>query len=88
MVYVDDYKGCFRGMVMSHMFADTEAELDAMAKILGLKPSWKQITNGRPPHYDVSASKRMEAIRHGAKAVTCFDMVRIVKRIQGEPTKS
>lgn len=51
---------------MSHMIADTEAELHAMADKLGLKRSWYQ-----GDHYDVAKAKRLEAIvKHGAVAVT------------------
>lgn len=50
-----------------HMFADTEAELDAMADAIGLKRSWKQLDKaGGPPHYDLTASKRALSVQHGA----------------------
>lgn len=76
-VYVDDMytvpMGEFnpkhrRGVTykMSHMIADTEAELHIMASKLGLKREWYQ-----GDHYDVTKSKRLEAIvKHGAVAVT------------------
>jgi hypothetical protein len=60
-VYVDDYRAPFRGMKMSHLTADTDNELEAFARKLGLKPSWK-----RRNHYDVSESKRLEALKLGA----------------------
>lgn len=75
MVYVDDYKGRYRGMIMSHMMADTEEELDAMADRLGLLRTWKQKHPLRPPHYDLSQSKRAEAIRQGAREVTARELV-------------
>lgn len=68
-VYVDDtYKlalGLFRRMKMSHMIADTTAELHEFAKRLGLKRSWFQ-----RDHYDVSMSVRTRAIALGAKEIT------------------
>ena len=68
-VYVDDMylypMGQFRRMKMSHMIADTKNELHAMAKKLGLRHSWYQ-----GDHYDVSMTKREEAIRFGAVPVT------------------
>lgn len=73
-VYVDDMYaiplGQFRGMKMSHMMADTTEELLAMAKLIGLSQRWLQHAGTPKEHFDISMSKRREAIRHGAKAVT------------------
>lgn len=63
-VYVDDYRGRFRGMIMSHMTADTLEELHAMADAIGLKREWFQ--DGSTPHYDVTLSKKQLAIKSGA----------------------
>lgn len=64
-VYVDDHyrysTSEFRGMRMSHMIADTDEELEAMARKLNLRPEWKH-----DDHYDVSHSKRLEARKLGA----------------------
>lgn len=76
-VYVDDmYKvpmGRFRAgkrtMKMSHMIADTEAELHAMAEAIGVQRKWfQQCPSGN--HYDISLSKRVLAITAGAKEIT------------------
>lgn len=68
-VYVDDmYKypmGQFRRMKMSHMIADSEAELLAFANKLGLARKWYQ-----GDHFDVSISVRTKAIELGAVAIT------------------
>jgi hypothetical protein len=68
-VYVDDMwrlpMGQFRGMRMSHMIADTEDELHAMADKLGLKREWYQ-----GDHYDVSKGVRGKAIAFGAREIT------------------
>lgn len=64
-VYVDDAEIPFRGMRMSHMIADTEEELHRMADEIGLKRSWYQ-----GDHYDVSLSKKKEAIEAGAEQVS------------------
>jgi hypothetical protein len=68
-VYVDDmYRhpmGRFRSMKMSHMIADSEDELHAMADRLGLKRAWFQ-----GDHYDVSLGVRKRAIALGAIPVT------------------
>ena len=71
-VYVDDYRAGFGNMKMSHMVADTEAELHEMADKIGLKRSWYQ-----DRHYDVSESKRELAIKHGAVPVTSTEAAKI-----------
>lgn len=69
VVYVDNMfkyaMGNFRGMKMSHMIADTDAELHAMAKRVGLKRKWFQ-----GDHYDLSMSLRKLAIAAGAVPIT------------------
>ena len=50
----------------SHLMADTDAELHAFAKRLGLKQEWAQNPGTWESHYDVTDSKRSEAIRLGA----------------------
>ncbi len=64
-VYIDDMyvypMGKFYQMKMSHMIADTDEELHAMAEKIGLKRRWFQ-----GDHYDVTKGKRQEAIRLGA----------------------
>ena len=76
-VYVDDAEIPFRGMKMSHMIADTEEELHEMAEEIGLKRSWYQ-----GDHYDVSISKRREAIKAGAEPVSWKDLPDIEEQIQ------
>lgn len=63
-VYVDDMMAPFRGMLMSHMVADTVDELQEFARKLGLNPKWFQ--DHRVPHYDVAKSTREKAIKLGA----------------------
>lgn len=68
-VYVDDmYRGTlgkFGRMRMSHMFADTEEELHAMADKIGVARRWYQ-----GDHYDISMGKRDLALKNGAVGVT------------------
>ena len=55
---------------MSHMTADTLAELHAMADAIGMKREWFQIPpNASYPHYDVNEPKRDMAISLGGIAV-------------------
>lgn len=68
-VYVDDMylymTGRFGRMKMSHMIADTEDELHAMADKIGVARKWYQ-----GDHYDISISKREIAIANGAEIIT------------------
>jgi hypothetical protein len=54
----------------SHLYADTEAELRDFARQLGLRESWIQHPGQIGVHFDVTASKRQQAIRQGARPVT------------------
>jgi hypothetical protein len=55
-----------------HLMADTEEELHVFAKRLGLKRAWFQNHHPNPLfwHYDLTAKKRMQAFRLGAKELT------------------
>lgn len=68
-VYVDDmYRfamGRFGRMKMSHMIADSVAELHAMADKIGVARRWHQ-----GDHYDIAMSKRELAIQNGARSIT------------------
>ncbi|MGE3990345.1 DUF4031 domain-containing protein [Pseudorhodoplanes sp.] len=84
-VYVDDMHavpmGEFRGMKMSHMIADTEAELHAMAASIGVQRRWYQ-----GDHYDIALSKRALAIRAGAVPVPLRVLARMaMNRRRGRP---
>lgn len=77
-VYVDDMKAEFlpphrKGAryVMSHMIADTEAELHTMAARIGVARKWYQ-----GDHYDIAQSKRTLAISHGAVLITWRELGR------------
>lgn len=73
----------FGRMIMCHMFATSNEELEDMRKKLGLRKSWEQQPDRRiGPHYDIAKSKRAEAIKLGAipcdtieAEVDAFDLV-------------
>ena len=69
-VYVDDMRAPFGRMKMCHMFADTTAELNAMADRIGVARKWIQYP-GRSDkeHYDICLSKKRLALAAGAQAV-------------------
>lgn len=90
-VYVDGAKNPLKHMLMSHMVADTEAELHAMAQAIGLKREWFQDHN--TPHYDLCQEKRTLAVARGAVQVGRRQLVAIIRRLrqeryadQGRPT--
>lgn len=78
MVYVDDMRmsaqvGRLRAR-WSHLTADTKEELHAFAARLGLRRSWFQDKPNGLWHYDVTDSKRDQAIRLGAKQIHYGDL--------------
>lgn len=74
-VYVDDVRIAWRGKRWSHLTADTVEELHAFAATIGLRREWFQPSSTRPEahHYDVTDSKRDEAILAGAIAESWRD---------------
>lgn len=81
-VYVDNQRLPFRGMLMSHMVADTEAELHAMAGHLGLRRTWFQNKPRGTPHYDVSVNMRERALQAGAIPVDREGLVGVIRRLR------
>lgn len=72
-VYVDAVRPCipnkkWRWNKSAHLFADTDGELHAFAKSIGLHRSWFQVSKGRYElrHYDLTEGKHRQAIRQGA----------------------
>ncbi len=87
-VYVDpllEYGGSatFRWKISCHMYADTETELHAMAKTIGMKLSWYQ-NHSNLPHYDLVASRRKHAVRLGAIEHSKAEMVAFMKKRRSE----
>ena len=78
MVYVDKARNRFRGMIMCHMLADSVDELHAFAERIGMKREWYQPVS--TPHYDLSLTKRLEAISKGAIEIDNKKVVEIVKK--------
>ena len=79
----DDAPACFRNKPSCHMFADTLAELHAMAELIGMRRSWFQ-NHRLLPHYDLVPSKRVLAIRWGAIEVDRVTSVEIWQRLRAE----
>ena len=76
-VYVDDFRTPARvgrlSARWSHLTVgpdDDIAELHAFAARIGLQERWFQAKGWPRDHYDVTESKRQEAIKAGAVAIT------------------
>lgn len=74
-VYVDDMyldpMGQYRGMKMSHMLADSDEELHAMAARIGVqRRHWQSPLKTSGSHYDIALSKRELAVAAGAIEIT------------------
>lgn len=76
--YVDDmYKspmGEFARMKMSHLVADTTAELLAMIDEIGVDRKWIQHAGTDKEHFDIALGKRRLAIEAGAIPVTMKEL--------------
>ena len=84
-VYVDTMRAPFKGMVMCHMIADTEAELHTMAAAIGM-----QRRSYQGDHYDVPLEMKRLAMDLGAREIgirECAAMVFLARAGQamGDP---
>ena len=87
MVYVDPLVN--NGWVLygkpttsCHLWADAPGELHAMARKIGLKKEWAQ-AKSRVLHYDLTPSKREEALKAGAVAKTRKEAVESWRSARG-----
>lgn len=69
-VYVDNMCAVRGKSVMCHMVADTDEELLAMAKKIGVSPRWHQHPGTPRSHFDVCLTKRRMAVQNGAVEIT------------------
>lgn len=75
-VYVDDMRrqakvgNCRANARWSHLMADTSEELAEFAARLGLKPAWLQHPGTHREHYDVTDTRRAEALKIGAQSIS------------------
>lgn len=70
-VYVDDMNAQYGRMKMSHLLADSNDELHAMAEKIGVARKWWQSPEKTAgSHYDICLSKKAKAIALGAIEIT------------------
>lgn len=67
---------------MSHMLADTEEELHAMASKIGMKRKWFQ--NKSTPHYDVCQATKAKALAAGALEIDRRQTADLIKKLRAE----
>lgn len=79
-VYVDDMRRPFGRFRVSHMLADTTAELDQMADTIGVDRHHKQHAGTWQEHYDVADTKRALALKAGAVPITMRQAGEILER--------
>jgi hypothetical protein len=67
-------------MIMCHMIADTPAELHDMAEKIGMLRIWYQSPERCSfPHYDLSLTRRADAVRLGAVEISRTQMGRRIR---------
>ena len=73
-VYVDNlFKPATVGAITSewcHLTADSDQELHAFAKKIGMKRVWAQYSGTWKSHYDLTVNKRLLAVSLGAVEIT------------------
>lgn len=82
-VYVDNYYDTgvtFRGMKMCHMIADYTKELITMADKIGVNKKWIQHPGTLNEHFDICYSKRVLAVKNGAKEIHFKEYAKEIER--------
>jgi len=83
MVYVDALFIAKGGREWCHMSADTLEELHAFALGIDVPRCWYHGARKGHPHYDLSPERRKKAVAAGAKEVSAFEFVRLMRRLYG-----
>ncbi len=67
MIYIDDFFYPWHNMKMCHLIGTDEKELIEFGRKIGLKKEWLQ--RKTLLHFDICLSKRILAIKNGAKKI-------------------
>ena len=71
-IYVDALRRV-KGRLWCHLLADSVEELHGFAQGVGIKRRWFQ--DHRHPHYDLSPTRRRQAVERGAIEVTTRELL-------------
>lgn len=66
-----------------HMIADTTEELVEMALMIGMRSKWMQDAGTHREHFDLSPSRRMEALKHGAIEISSRELALKIRAKEG-----
>lgn len=80
--YVDEAVWPLRNMMMCHLLADTEEELLAMVKRIGVDA--EHIQRKPVTHFDISKTKRKLAVQYGAKECSRAEIVAVMGRLRNK----
>lgn len=69
---------------MCHMVADTHEELLAMAEAIGLRRRWLQDAGTYREHFDVSLTKKREALARGAVEISRRELAAFLRERREE----
>jgi len=79
-VYIDTMNAKYGRMIMCHMLADSEEELNDMADIIGVARKWIQFSGTYKVHYDICLAKKAKALEAGAIEITQQQLARLLKK--------
>lgn len=80
MVYVDPLVSAkWRYGPACHLFADSTEELHVFARRIGMKRAWFQ-NNSVLPHYDLTISRRENAILNGAVELSRRELIAMIQK--------
>jgi len=82
-VYMDNARNEYRRMKMCHMIADTLQELHDTAQAIGMLREWFQPHSF--PHYDVSLTRRKQALALGAVELTSRQLALKIRELRQTP---
>jgi hypothetical protein len=88
IVFIDQNMPClpnrnWRWATVCHLTSDDLHDLHAFARKLGLKRQWFQWKPKGCPHYDLTPSKREQALTLGAIELDRFDFVTLIREWRG-----